>query len=105
MTFVREDNFDKEVLQSPLPVFVDCYAEWCAPCKALKPVLLQIQEDYKDKVKVVFFDVEQSMDLSVRLGVSAVPKVCVFYKGQEIASFLGLTSKADLLAVLEDLGS
>ncbi len=80
---VTDDQFDAEVLQSKLPVIVDFYAEWCGPCKLSAPILEKLSEEFKDKVKIVKVDVDQS-DKAGEFGVMSIPTIVPFKEGKEI---------------------
>lgn len=92
-TTITDNNFDQEVLQSDSLVFVDCYAEWCTPCKALKPLLLEL-ESQNEGLKLGLLDIDQNPELAQRLKVASIPKVVVFRNGEEITSIYGVRAKA-----------
>ena len=79
-----ESNFDAEVLQSDLPVFVDFYADWCGPCKMVSPVIDKLAEEYEGKIKVGKVNVDENGDLAVRYGIMSIPNM-VFFKNGEVA--------------------
>ena len=79
-----ESNFDAEVLQSDLPVFVDFYADWCGPCKMMSPVIDKLAEEYEGKIKVGKVNVDENSDLAVRYGIMSIPNM-VFFKNGEVA--------------------
>ena len=79
-----ESNFDAEVLQSDLPVFVDFYADWCGPCKMMSPVIDKLAEEYEGKIKVGKVNVDENGDLAVRYGIMSIPNM-VFFKNGEVA--------------------
>ena len=80
----NESNFDAEVLQSDLPVFVDFYADWCGPCKMMSPVIDKLAEEYEGKIKVGKVNVDENGDLAVRYGIMSIPNM-VFFKNGEVA--------------------
>ena len=82
-------NFETEVLKSQLPVIVDFYATWCGPCKNLSPVLTEIENEYKDKVKVIKLNVEEFEDLAKEYKVKSIPHVVFFKDGEIQHSFTG----------------
>ena len=79
-----ESNFDAEVLQSDLPVFVDFYADWCGPCKMMSPVIDKLAEEYEGKIKVGKVDVDENGDLAVKYGIMSIPNM-IFFKNGEVA--------------------
>ena len=79
-----ESNFDAEVLQSDLPVFVDFYADWCGPCKMMSPVIDKLAQEYDGKIKVGKVNVDENGDLAVRYGIMSIPNM-VFFKNGEVA--------------------
>lgn len=102
---ITDDKFEAEVLQSKLPVMVDFYAEWCGPCKMAAPVLEELSETYKGKIKIVKVDVDQSQ-LSSTYGVLSIPTVVVF-KGaegkdaKEMDRKVGFPGKAGYIDMIE----
>ncbi|MBN2196919.1 MAG: thioredoxin [Polyangiaceae bacterium] len=94
-------NFDKEVLQSSLPVLVDFSADWCGPCKALAPIVEQLAEEFGGKLKVGTVDVEQAPVIAGKYGVASLPTVLVFKAGAVAAKQVGRTTKAKLIELCE----
>jgi thioredoxin 1 len=92
---LTDETFDQEVLQSDKVVFVDCYAEWCAPCKALAPVLHELEAENTDIMSLCLLDVDNNAKTAVRLKISSIPKVVVFKNGIEIKSLIGLHKKEE----------
>jgi len=98
-----DDNFENEVLESNQPVLVDFWAEWCGPCKALAPIIDEIATDNEGKVKVGKIDTDANRDVSLRYGISAIPTVILFNKGEIVDKFVGLKPKKDLQVALDGL--
>lgn len=99
---ITDSNFEEEVLNSTIPVLVDCYADWCSPCKALKPLLQEITED-NARVKLGLLDIDSCPGLAVRLKVSSIPKVVVFNKGEEVTAISGVHRKEEYQKVIDNL--
>jgi thioredoxin 1 len=87
------------VLQSPAPVLVDFYADWCGPCRRLTPVLQQVARQ-TPTARVVKVNIDQSPDLARRYGVRSVPTMIVFRDGTAVAQRRGLASKAEIRRLL-----
>jgi thioredoxin 1 len=86
---VSDANFDKEVLQSSEPVFVDFFAEWCGPCKAMAPALELVAAELKGKVKIVKLDVDQNPNVTQQYRIQAMPTLMIFKNGQVAAQRVG----------------
>lgn len=85
VTSVTDANFEEEVLNSEVPVLVDFWAEWCAPCKALSPHLHTLATEHEGQLKVVKLDVQANMRTSQKHKVNALPTLLVFKGGKEVA--------------------
>lgn len=96
-------NFENEVLQSDKPVLVDFWAEWCMPCRMLAPTIDAVADEFEGKVKVGKVDTDSNRTISVKYGISAIPTVILFRNGEVERKFVGLTSKDDLAAALNDV--
>lgn len=98
---ISDDLFEKEVLESPIPVLVDFWAQWCGPCKALAPILDDIASHYTDKVKFVKLDVDHNPSTPPKFGVRGIPTLILFKEGQVKATQVGLLNKADLMKFID----
>lgn len=97
---VTEENFEAEVTNSDLPVLVDFWAEWCGPCKMLAPILDEIAETHKGKVKVVKIDIEAAKELPVRFGVRGIPTMMMFKGGLVQSTKVGVAPRAQIEALV-----
>jgi len=97
---VTEATFDRVVLQSPLPVLVDFWAEWCGPCKWLSPVVEEIAAEQAGKLVVVKVDADANPGLSRRYSALSLPSLLLFEGGAERTRIVGAMPKRRLLAEL-----
>lgn len=92
---IKKNNFDEEVLNSDKKVLVDFYAEWCGPCKMIRPILEDIAEN-DAAVKIASVNVESEEELAEKYDVSSIPCLILFEGGKEILRNVGLMSKDDI---------
>lgn len=92
---VGTDNFETEVLKSAKRVLIDFNANWCGPCKMLKPILEDIAQN-NDEIKIVSINIDNEDELSEKYDVSSIPCLVLFDKGKEIKRNVGLISKEDI---------
>lgn len=98
---VDANNFDAEVLESDLPVLVDFWATWCAPCRQMGPIIDQLAADLEGQLKVVKCDIDQNPSLQMKYQVSSIPTFILFKAGQSISEFVGGRPKAQLRQEIE----
>ena len=97
-----ENNFDAEVLQSSIPVFVDFYADWCGPCKMMSPVIDQLAAEYEGKIKVGKVNVDENNDLAVKYGIMSIPNMIFFKNGQPVDRIVGAIPKPQMKSRFEN---
>jgi len=99
---VTDDNFETEVLNSPEPVLVDYWADWCGPCKMIAPVLDEIADEYKGRVKVAKLNIDENPSTPPRYGIRGIPTLMLFKNGDVEATKVGAVSKSQLTAFIDN---
>ena len=100
---LTESAFTKEVIESPVPVIVDFWAQWCPPCKMIAPFLEQMSVEYDGKAKICKVDVDKEQGLAAKYGVRSIPTL-LFFKGGEVQDqVVGALPKDQLVNRLEKL--
>jgi thioredoxin len=98
---IREQDFERDVLMSELPVLVEFSAEWCGPCKLVAPELKALAHELEGKAKVVTIDIDKSPMLARQLGVQSVPTFVVFHQGRPAGGRVGALKRKELRDMLE----
>jgi len=92
---VSDATFEGEVLKSETPVLVDFWAEWCAPCRAIAPIVKELAEEYGDKIKIVKINIDDSPQTPGTFGIRSIPTVLAFKDGQVVSQLSGARPKGD----------
>ncbi|NKB61428.1 MAG: thioredoxin TrxA [Gammaproteobacteria bacterium] len=98
---VSDGNFEELVLNSPTPVLVDYWAEWCGPCKIIAPVLDEIAEEMGKRITVVKLNIDDNPDTPPKFGIRSIPTLMLFKDGEVEATKVGAVSKAQLIDFIE----
>lgn len=99
---ITSQNFEKEVLQSNMPVIVDFWASWCNPCKMMIPIMNEIEEELKEEVKVCKVNVDEERDLALQFDVMSIPTFLIFKEGKVVAKTVGVQDKEEIISLLKN---
>jgi thioredoxin 1 len=102
---LTQENFAKEVLESPKPVLVDFWAEWCGPCKMISPLLDELATEYDGKVKIGKINTDEQQQLAAQYSINAIPTLLFFKNGQVVNQMRGARSKRDFKAALDGVAN
>lgn len=98
-----DDNFEKEVLASPVPVLVDFWAQWCAPCKMLSPIVEELAQEYGGTMKIGKLDVDNSPMTASKYAVNSIPTLLFVKGGNVMDQHVGLLTKKALKTKIDQL--
>ena len=96
---INNENFEKEVMKSDLPILLDFWASWCGPCKMMLPVVDDIAESMTS-IKVGKVNVDECQDLAARYNVMSIPTFIAFKNGAEVGRTVGVQSKEELMKLI-----
>ncbi|GAB1402452.1 thioredoxin [Elusimicrobiota bacterium] len=100
---INEQNFEKEITQSDVPVLLDFWAPWCGPCKMLSPIVDELSKEYEGKVKVCKVNTDENMTLSSQFQITSIPCLIIFKEGKPIRKMVGFKSKNDIKRDLDEI--
>lgn len=98
---ITKNNYQKEVIESDIPVLIDFFATWCGPCKMLAPIIEELAKDYEGKVKICKVDVDNDPELAMQFEVSSIPTMVLFKNGELVNKHVGFLPKASIEKMLE----
>ena len=97
------EDFEEEVLRSPVPVAVDCWAEWCAPCRILAPTFKDMAAQYDGRMKFVKLDTEACQDIPAQYGIRSIPTVLFFHRGKVVAREIGAVPRKQFQTTVDQV--
>jgi len=99
---INESNFSEKVLSSDKPVLVDFWAPWCGPCKTLNPVIEELADEYRSRVKIVKVNTDKNISLSTRFQIASIPCLILFSNGTPLQRIVGLKPKSDIKKIIDN---
>ena len=99
---VKDKDFKEKVLESDKPVLCDFWAEWCGPCKQISPILLELAQDYKEKILIAKVNIDENPNVPSKYGIMSIPTLILFKNGKSISSQVGLVEKSSLAKWLDE---
>ncbi len=100
---VNQDTFENEVLKSEIPVLVDLWAPWCAPCLALTPIVDAIAAEFEGKLKVVKLNIDESPKVAQQYSIMSIPTLLIFNNGEVANQIIGLVGKDKIVSKFSHL--
>jgi thioredoxin 1 len=100
---ITKENFETEVLKSPVPVLVDFWASWCGPCKMIGPLIDQLADEYAGRVKIGKVNIEEESSLAEQHGIISVPTLVIYKDGAIVNQKAGAAPKHDIEALFKNL--
>ena len=98
---LSDDTFQKEVIESSIPVLVDYWAEWCGPCKMIAPILDDLVSEYDGKLKIAKLNIDENPQTPTKFGIRGIPTLMIFKDGNPEATKVGALSKSQLTAFID----
>ncbi|MDR2432917.1 MAG: thioredoxin [Puniceicoccales bacterium] len=102
MKEINADSFEETINQSK-GVVIDFWAPWCGPCRALAPILAQVEEEIAANVVIAKVNVDECQKLAEKFGIQSIPTIIFFKNGEEVNRMVGMKTKADILSVIDSL--
>ncbi len=93
---VSDNNFNDEIISSPVPVLLDCWAPWCGPCRTIGPIIDQLAKEFADKVKFAKLNVDENPATSAKYNIMSIPTMLLFKDGKVVNSLVGALPKAEV---------
>tara|TARA_B100000029_G_scaffold500857_2_gene573264 strand:+ start:684 stop:1004 length:321 start_codon:yes stop_codon:yes gene_type:complete len=96
ISHTNDNDFEKDVNQSDLPVLIDFWADWCGPCKMIGPILEELSQELSDKIKIVKIDVDTNSQIAVKYSIRSIPTLMIIKGGIVKGQHIGAASKSQI---------
>ena len=103
MLNITSENFEKEVISSPVPAVVDFFATWCGPCKMLSPIVEELADEYGEKLRFCKVNVDDERELALKFGITSIPTLLFFKNGKLVNTVVGYRDKNQLKEITDAL--
>ncbi|MFP4402828.1 MAG: thioredoxin [Candidatus Woesearchaeota archaeon] len=100
---ISENEFEKEALESNMPVIVDFFANWCGPCVMLKPIFKEVSDEFTDKMKFLTINTDNAKNISSKYSIDGIPCLIVFNNGAEVDRIVGYLEKEELIEAINSI--
>ena len=100
---LTDANFEQEILQADTPALVDFWAEWCAPCRMISPIVEEVAKEFEGRLKVGSVDVDSEQQTAIKYGIRSIPTLVLFKNGQAADQVVGVVPKSALVEKLDKL--
>lgn len=100
---ITDSSFENEIVKSDLPAIVDFWADWCAPCKAMAPLIDEVANEFDGRIKIGKINVEENTETATNLTVMNIPTLVFFKNGQETGRLNGVVSKDALIRKIQEV--
>jgi len=100
---ITDDTFEQEVLKAQIPVLVDFWATWCAPCKMIGPAVEELAREYRDRLKVTKLNVDDNANIPVQYGIRGIPALLFFKQGELVDQVIGAVPKSQLVKLVDKI--
>ena len=97
---VTDGNFDTQVLKSPLPVLLDCWAPWCGPCKMVGPIMDELASEWRGRVKVCKLNVDENPIMGSKFQIRSIPTLLIFDNGRLMETLVGAVPKEQIMQTM-----
>lgn len=102
MLTITDENFNKEILESNLPVLVDFWASWCGPCQMVGPIIEELAKEFEGKVKIGKVNVDENPKIAAKYGIMSIPTVILFKQGKEVGRKIGVEGKEGYIKLISN---